>query len=234
MRDDTSWIMSYTGRKFWPLDPRAEDIDIVDIAHALSNICRFTGHVRTFYSVAEHCVLASRHVPPEHALAALLHDASEAYLCDIARPVKYQPTMAFYREAETRLEHVICDRFGVDIYDPHVRKIDDRMLVTERILLMAEGPFVVDVSQRIENAGIEGLAPYVIKPIFLKRFEDLNGGHHTNGDNFCVAERPRHPDLDVPEVKFRALVRDELNLDPFTRDVAIFDELRRLKALDAR
>ena len=65
---DGNWILTYSGKKFWPMAPRAEDLDIVDIAHALSNNCRYTGHVRKFYSVAQHSVLASQLVPEEHAM----------------------------------------------------------------------------------------------------------------------------------------------------------------------
>ena len=81
-----------TGHIF-PLDPDPSDIDIQDIAHALSNNCRWTGHVKSFYSVGQHSVLVSQIVEPENALAGLLHDASEAYLSDIARPVKYSEPM---------------------------------------------------------------------------------------------------------------------------------------------
>ena len=77
------WIQTYTGRQFWPLDPRIEDIDIHDIAHALSHQCRYSGHCLRFYSVAEHSVLLSHHVAGEHMLWALLHDAWEAYLAAI-------------------------------------------------------------------------------------------------------------------------------------------------------
>jgi hypothetical protein len=82
------WMQTFTGRAFYPLDPRPEDIDPVDIAHALSLICRYGGHSSRFYSVAEHCVLMSHAVAPEHALWALLHDATEAYLGDMIRPLK--------------------------------------------------------------------------------------------------------------------------------------------------
>ena len=111
MRDDTSWIQTYTGKQFWPLDPRPEDLDIVDIAHALSNICRFTGHCRTFYSVAEHSCHVSIILPPELKLWGLLHDASEAYLCDIASPVKHQ--MPHYQRFERRLMLTVAERFNL-------------------------------------------------------------------------------------------------------------------------
>jgi len=81
------WIETYTGKQFYPLDPYPEDIDVRDIAHALSNLCRFTGHCRAFYSVAEHSIYVSTHVPKTMALQALFHDAPEAYIADISGPL---------------------------------------------------------------------------------------------------------------------------------------------------
>ena len=74
-----SWLQTYTGKKFYPFDPREEEVDILDIAHALSQLCRFGGHTKEFYSVAEHCVLVSMCCPSEVKLLGLLHDAAEAY-----------------------------------------------------------------------------------------------------------------------------------------------------------
>lgn len=94
------WIQTYTGKAFDLLDPQPEQVDILDIAHALSNICRFTGHCRAFYSVAQHSCLVARIVvdlwrrehgydcPEEVALVALLHDAPEAYIGDVSTPLK--------------------------------------------------------------------------------------------------------------------------------------------------
>lgn len=134
------WIQTYTLRQFWPLDPRPEDVDLTDIAHALSLICRFTGHVREFYSVAQHSLLVADRAfelaPPERDRAAakwgLLHDASEAYLVDVARPVKRLPEMAGYREAERRVQTAICERFGLPPEEPpEVKQADRDVLYTE-------------------------------------------------------------------------------------------------------
>src|SRR5258708_302056 len=83
-----NWMQTYTGRAYWPADPRAEDVCIEDIAHALSLLCRYTGHCKRFYSVAEHSILISQVVPPEYAFFGLMHDAQEAYINDLARPIK--------------------------------------------------------------------------------------------------------------------------------------------------
>jgi hypothetical protein len=123
------FIETFSGRRIEPLNPKPEQICIEDIAHALSLQCRFTGHVRKHYSVGEHsirvallsagCTNKLGHIPAwdyksrRTALWGLLHDASEAYLCDIASPVKHQPAFALYREAEARLETIIFEKFGL-------------------------------------------------------------------------------------------------------------------------
>ena len=140
------WIQTFTGRAVFPLDPREEDIDILDIAHALSLQCRFSGHVREFYSVAEHSVRVAKLVADldgtflpgaSDALWALLHDASEAYLVDVPRPIKRAVGMEAYREAERGLQRVICRRFGLPEEEPvAVRLADQTLLSTEARDLM--------------------------------------------------------------------------------------------------
>lgn len=106
---DPHWIQTFLGKPFWPLSPRPEDIDIRDIAHALAMTCRFTGHSQKFYSVAEHSVRVSRIVPAQFALHGLLHDASEAYLCDLSRPIKHGSTLgAEYCRIEDNLMQAVC------------------------------------------------------------------------------------------------------------------------------
>jgi hypothetical protein len=126
------WIQTYSGLKMYPLDPRPEEICIEDIAHALSNICRFTGHCSQFYSVAQHSVYVSTHVSDANALWGLLHDASEAYLCDIARPVKHSAELMGYRIAEKRLQSVIAVKFGLSPEQP------DEIDVADKLLLVTE------------------------------------------------------------------------------------------------
>lgn len=168
------WIQLYSGKRFWPLDPRAEDIEIEDIAHALSNICRFTGHVREFYSVAQHSVFVSFRVPEADALWGLLHDASEAYVCDIARPVKRQPELAAYRAAEKRIMDAVCERFGLSkIEPPGVKVADQRALYTEaRDLLPVISPEWHWYAEPYDIR-VGGLSPRIAKSLFLSRFEAL-------------------------------------------------------------
>jgi hypothetical protein len=129
------WMQTYSGRRFYPLDPQAEDLYLGDIAHALSLLCRYGGHVDRFYSVAEHCVLMSEAVAPEHALAALLHDATEAYVVDVPRPLK--AVLLDYSPIEDRLWRVIAGRYGISATLPvEVVEADSRILLTERTALM--------------------------------------------------------------------------------------------------
>ena len=137
-------IVTYTGRIIEPLDPNPEDIDLDDIAHALSNQCRFTGHTKSFYSVAQHSVLVSEHCDPSDAKWGLLHDASEAYLSDIARPLKREARFgAVYKEAETRLMMAVSTHFSLPrgltietIIPQSVKEADDLLLRWEMRDLM--------------------------------------------------------------------------------------------------
>lgn len=123
----------------FPLDPRAEEICIEDVSHALAHICRFNGHTSSFYSVAEHSCLVSDALPDELKLAGLLHDASEAYLCDVPRPIKRSPGFAEkYLRAEDLLMVVIAGKYEFDYpLHPLVKEIDNRILANEALQLMA-------------------------------------------------------------------------------------------------
>lgn len=125
-----SWIQTYTGRRIDPLDPDPEALVIEDVAHALSHLCRFNGHCRVFYSVAEHSVRVARAVPAEDARWGLLHDASEAYLADVPRPVKRR--LPNYEELEERFMAVVAARFGLPWPMPEaVKHFDTVLLATE-------------------------------------------------------------------------------------------------------
>lgn len=126
----SDWIQTYTGRKVFPFDMRPEDIDIRDIAHALSMKCRYTGHCGEFFSIAQHSVLMARYDLPGTAIWRLFHDAAEAYLPDIASPIKHRfPEMI---EAENRILKTIQRRFDLPDYDQdEVEKADIAMCVWE-------------------------------------------------------------------------------------------------------
>jgi uncharacterized protein len=130
-------IRTFTGRYVNPLQLRAGDVCIEDIAHHLSNICRYTGACPEFYSVAQHSVYVSTHMwtrydSAEAAMAGLLHDAAEAYLNDIASPVKHSPQMAWYRDCEKEAERVIFEEFRLDMsWMPKTKEFDDLLFRQE-------------------------------------------------------------------------------------------------------
>lgn len=133
------WMQLASGRAFWPIDPLPEEVFIEDIAHALGMQCRYGGHCRTFYSVAEHSIHVSHLVPQEHALAALLHDATEAYCVDVPRPLKQE--LKGYREIEARLWAAVAIRFGVNpCLSEYVHDADVAMLFAEQEQLMLPSP----------------------------------------------------------------------------------------------
>lgn len=172
--DVGDWMQTYTGRAFWPLAPCAEDVDPADIAHALALLCRYGGHVNRFYSVAEHCVLMSQAVAPENALWALLHDATEAYMGDMVRPIKR--AMPAYATAEDRLMAVICDRFGLGYDCPaEVKAADNRILRDERDALMAPAPLPWSAIEQVPALGveIEGWPPAEAERRYLARLHEL-------------------------------------------------------------
>lgn len=171
----TDWIQTYTGKQFWPLEPRIDDIDILDIAHALSNLCRYGGHVEQFYSVAQHCVLVSRVVPPELALDGLLHDASEAYLIDVPRPIKRSAGMEMYRDAEARLEQVICERFNLTWpMPPAIKEADNQLLRTEQRDLMKLAPAAwKDYRVGALEMKIDPWTPRAAESTFITRYYEL-------------------------------------------------------------
>jgi hypothetical protein len=132
------FIQTLSGRRVNPLDAAPEDIDPTDIARALANTCRFGGHSRAFYSVAQHSaivcdLLAERGATPDELMAALLHDAAEAYLGDLPHPLKHRSELgAQFRQAEKRLEAVIERRFALPDASARVKPLDRALLATER------------------------------------------------------------------------------------------------------
>jgi len=123
-------IRTFSGKYINVFDPNPDDIIIEDIAHALSNIPRFGGHLPIFYSVAQHCIACAGYVNPKFALEALMHDATEAYLLDIPKPVKKM--LPHYVSAEMNLHKIIARKFNVPIgMSPEVKEVDKVMLEFE-------------------------------------------------------------------------------------------------------
>lgn len=166
------WILTYTGRKFWPLEPKAEDVCIEDIAHALSNICRYGGHSKHFYSVAQHSWLVSYLVHEDNALWGLMHDAAEAYIGDMVSPLKGATRFVFdtsegadYQTAEIieeRVQKVIAEALDLPWPPPNYKAADHVALMIERNCLMPDHPdWPKDLSYSVE------MIPARIRPLAL-------------------------------------------------------------------
>ena len=138
------YLQTVSGRWVNPFDPDPAQLDAGDIARALANQCRFGGHSRVFYSVAQHSVIVSRLVEErggdvEDVFAALMHDAAEAYLGDMPHPLKHRsPLGAAFKEAEDHLELAIRDRFAIKPGVPAIKQADRALLATERRAFSAE------------------------------------------------------------------------------------------------
>jgi hypothetical protein len=132
------YLQTVSGRWVNPFDPDPEQLDAGDVGHALGNLCRFGGHTRAFYSVAQHSVIVSRLVEErggdaEDAFAALMHDATEAYLGDMPHPIKHRSALgAAFREAEADLERALRERFRIKPDVPEIKRVDRALLATER------------------------------------------------------------------------------------------------------
>lgn len=173
------WMITYTGRRFWPLDPRPEDVDFRDIGHALSLICRYGGHVRRFYSVAEHCNLLAKYFLERGdftwARYALLHDAEEAYIGDMIRPLK--PSMPAFKAAGSLIEQVVLKRAGLDLPLPHeIHEADAGIIGDEARALFR--PETLEAADWVPNFGplgvaVVGDAPHVAEREFASLFARL-------------------------------------------------------------
>lgn len=166
-------MQTYTGKRFYPLDPRVDDVDIHDIAHALAMTCRYGGHVKQFYSVAQHSVLVAGCATAPNAFRALMHDAAEAYLGDMVRPMKKHPDMALFERAEERVEMVIAARFGLPypISNGEVKRLDNRILLDEREHLMVPTDDDWKIDGEPLGVTIERWSPELAREHFMNAFE---------------------------------------------------------------
>lgn len=177
-RGSDHWMQTYTGKRFYPAAPRAEDICLEDIAHALSLECRFGGHVKQFYSVAQHSLLVAGAVfrfEPLHkgiTLRALLHDASEAYLKDLPRPLKLH--LPDYEKIETDVQDAIDEAFQTTVgYEAYlkIKQADRILLATERRdLLRHQIPWdEVILDEQVEplTEPIKPMGPAAAEALFL-------------------------------------------------------------------
>jgi len=170
-----SCITTGSGRFFDLLAPEEYDYDIDEIATSLSNICRYTGHVTTFYSVAEHSVLVSRLVPTSFALCGLLHDASEAFVGDVSSPLKR--LLPEYIRIEDNIQSAISKHFDLPYPFPaQVHEADKKMYWAERQTVADNG--VKDTlwhqdrrAARKESA--VGMSPTMARRMFMSRYKEI-------------------------------------------------------------
>lgn len=182
------YIETYTGGKFYFLWPECETFKIKDIAHALSMTCRFTGHCKEFYSVAEHSWHVARMLdgcPIEIQLAGLLHDASEAYMADIASPLK--ECLPDFRAIEDRILSAIFNQYELEYpMHPAIKQADLAMLSTEAHYLLVSGGNTWDMWKNIKRVVPSELhrpvnmSPPQAKQLFLDKFKELYEQHRSS------------------------------------------------------
>ena len=174
------YLQTVSGRWVNPFDPDPAQFDAGDIARALANQCRFGGHSRVFYSVAQHCVIVSRVVEErggdvEDVFAALMHDATEAYLGDMPHPLKHRSALgAAFRDAEARLEQAIREHFKIKPDVPEIKRVDRALLATERRAFSAEAwhwPELEDIEPL--DLELSAWPPDKAAAEFAKRYAEL-------------------------------------------------------------
>jgi hypothetical protein len=183
------WIQSFPGcRQVFPAALTAEAVaGIADIAHALSHKCRFTGHVRWHYSVAQHCVLGAKLMPAPFALPFLLHEVSEVYLPDVSAPLKPDVWVQTadglipWTELEQQHAEVIFPALGLAsllplLHTPEVKHMDLAMLAAEKEQLCGEPPDDWHLSVPAADVRIERWSPERAEQEFLMLFNGMMAG----------------------------------------------------------
>ncbi|NML59951.1 phosphohydrolase [Massilia sp. RP-1-19] len=172
----TPYVSTFSGNRFYPLEPRIDHVAIEDIAHGLAYQCRFNGQTCEFYSVAQHSLVVASLVPPALRLAALLHDAAEAYLGDMVKPLKV--LLPEFAAIEDKVSLIIGAAFGVDFsdYGP-IKEADLIALATEKRDLMphsVERWAYLDTVRALPGP-IVPMSPRDAKLAFLDEFDRLLG-----------------------------------------------------------
>jgi hypothetical protein len=180
--DRGHYMRTFSGRQFWPMDPKAEDMSIRDVAHHLSLQCRFNGATKDFYSVAEHCVIGSYLVPPEDAFEFLMHDAAEAWLGDLIRPMKNHSILGHeYKRIEAMVEAQVRERWGLaDEMPASVKRVDQALCVVElaqAFEIPRRGSEDLDSLSMPELPTLRFWPWHMAESMFLRRFAVLRGKH---------------------------------------------------------
>ena len=177
MNEQTKSSISVTGGDFFDLlNPIAYDYPIEVIANALSNLCRYTGHVARFYSVAEHSVLVSKAVPQRYALEGLLHDASEAFVGDVSSPLK--KLLPEYQKIEDSIQEAIAAKFNLKYPFPvEIHEADKRLYWAERATVAPGNDKLWHQELRAARKVVPaGMTPVMARRMFLQRYEELTKG----------------------------------------------------------
>lgn len=176
---DDQWIGLLSGGRFNYNRPEESDVILDDLASALSNICRFSGHLPQFYSVAQHLVNTSRIVPAEFAFDALMHDTAEAFTNDLPTPLKW--AFPVFKELESKIEAAMAKKFGFNFpYDPAVKLADTQMLLLEKKYVKLDTQVWphyegIEYESVRDLVDLKGWQPCRAKREFLERFEELTG-----------------------------------------------------------
>ena len=165
------FITTYRGKQFHYLKPAEGEIDIRDIAHALSLKCRFAGHCKVFYSVAEHSIRVADALPPELRLGGLLHDATEAYMPDIPRPIKESFGL---REYEDTLMEVISRKYKFHPSNATIKETDNILIATEARDLMTNMDGWAELPEPLKDKIIP-VSSWLAEIAFLARFNLYTG-----------------------------------------------------------
>lgn len=185
MDTDDFYISLISGGTFNYARPEESNITIEDIGGSLSNICRFSGHLPRFYSVAQHLVNTSRIVPREYAFDALMHDTAESATNDLPTPLKW--ALPIFKELETKIESAMAEKFGFNYpYPDSVKEADTTMLLLEKRFVKGdtsvwpmyenlELPILTNYENGLYTGiDLKGWQPQRAKREFLERFEELN------------------------------------------------------------
>jgi uncharacterized protein len=179
---EDQWIGLLSGAQFNYNKPEESDVTLDDLASALSNICRFSGHLPCFYSVAQHLVNTSRLVAEEFAFDALMHDTAEAFTNDLPTPLKW--AFPIFKELECKIEAAMAKKFGFNYpYDPTVKTADTQMLILEKLYVKKDDrdwPHYrgIEVNHLIDKVDLKPWQPIRAKREFLERFYELTDGKY--------------------------------------------------------